>query len=124
MLAGTGLIVSGSGIALLATTKTAGLILLGTGLITGLAIGVLSYPCNYTLTATDLHIRCGMFEEEIPLTEVVKAEAVTSWLAAPALSVRRVRITLRHGSRLISPRDRTAFIADLTAHIAPPSATR
>ena len=37
----------------------------------------------------------------------------SSWESAPALSLRRVRIQLDKGHRIVSPLDREQFIADL-----------
>lgn len=74
---------------------------------------VITTPCRYTLTGDSLNIRCGLMFRSIPLDKVVKIEPSSSWESAPALSLRRVKITLDRGYRIISPIDREAFIEDL-----------
>jgi membrane protein YdbS with pleckstrin-like domain len=74
---------------------------------------LLTRPCRYTLTADTLHLRCGVFNETIPLSRIKSAELSSSWLSGPALSLKRVRIDLDKGSRLVSPVHREAFIAQL-----------
>ncbi len=74
---------------------------------------LLTYPCRYTLTADSLNIRCGLIRQSIPLTRIKSAEFSSSWLSAPALSLKRVRIQLDNGSRIVSPVDRQQFIDDL-----------
>jgi hypothetical protein len=53
----------------------------------------------------------------VPLAKIRSVKPSWSLLAAPALSLRRVKITFDHGSCLISPRDREGFIADLEARL-------
>ena len=93
-----------------------GVMILG-GLI-GALIAVFSIPCVYTLTDERLKIKCGLLEEDVPLATIRKAEKSSSTRSAPALSLRRVKITLEDGYRLISPKDRDGFITDLTARIS------
>lgn len=82
------------------------------GLITALA-----WPCEYLLSEQGLRIRCGLLVEDIPLHRIRGAEKSGSLWSAPALSIRRVRVVLDHGSRVISPRDRDGFIRDLQARL-------
>ena len=84
----------------------------------GALIAVFSIPCVYTLTDERLKIKCGLLEDNVPLATIKKAEKSSSTRSAPALSLRRVKITLEDGYRLISPKDRDGFIADLTARIS------
>jgi hypothetical protein len=58
-----------------------------------------------------------MLEDEIPLRKIRGAEKSGAPWSAPALSLRRVKITLEEGSRYISPKDRDGFIADLDARL-------
>lgn len=74
---------------------------------------IITTPCRYTLTSDSLNIRCGLMFRTIPLARIVKAERSSSWESAPALSLRRVRITLDRGYRIISPVNRDEFIVDL-----------
>ncbi len=74
---------------------------------------LLTWPCRYTLTDDSLNIRCGLLFRSVPLDQIQGAELSSSWESAPALSLRRVRIRLDRGYRIVSPIDREAFIADL-----------
>ena len=74
---------------------------------------VITTPCRYTLTSDSLNIRCGLLFRSVPLSRIVKVEPSASWESAPALSLRRVKITLDHGYRIISPVDRDTFMKDL-----------
>lgn len=89
------------------------IICLAMGLGTLLLNILLTYPCRYTLTADSLNVRCGFIHQTIPLERIQSAELSTSWLSGPALSLRRVRIRLDKGQRLLSPTDRERFIEDL-----------
>ncbi len=81
-------------------------------------IAALSIPCVYTLTDESLKIKSGMLEDEVPLRKIRGAEKSSSMWSAPALSLRRIKITLEDGSRSISPKDRDGFIIDLEARLA------
>lgn len=74
---------------------------------------IITTPCRYTLTSDSLNIRCGLLFRTVPLSQVQKVELSSSWESAPALSLRRVKITLDRGYRIISPVDRDVFIKDL-----------
>ena len=74
---------------------------------------LLTHPCRYTLTADTLNLRCGMINYTIPLDRIRSAELSSSWLSGPALSLKRVRIQLDRGCRLVSPVDREQFITEL-----------
>ena len=87
------------------------------GALTGALIAAFTVPCVYTLTDESLKIQCGVLEDDVPLARIRKVEKSSSALSAPALSLRRVRISLDDGYRLISPRDRDGFIADLIARL-------
>ena len=74
------------------------------------------FPTNYELGPDALKIRSGVIRTSIPYQEIRRVRASSSWLSAPALSLDRLEITYG-GSRttLVSPRDRVAFLRDLTA---------
>jgi hypothetical protein len=78
---------------------------------------LLTWPCRYTLTDDSLNIRCGMLFRSVPLSRVESAELSSTWESAPAMSLRRVKIVLDQGYRIVSPVDRQAFIADLIAAV-------
>src|ERR1700755_474196 len=74
------------------------------------------FPTNYELAPDALKIRSGLIRTSIPYQEIRRVRASNSWLSAPALSLDRLEITYG-GSRttLVSPRDREAFLRDLSA---------
>lgn len=71
----------------------------------------------YMITATTLETRCGPFRESIPLASITKVAASRSMMSGAALSLDRISII--HGrfgeETLISPREKQAFIHELTA---------
>ncbi len=83
------------------------------GLFLGILIARLSFPCRYALTDHMLVIQCGWDEDRIPLSRIRDVLPSRNLLAAPSLSLRRIKIHLDQGFLLISPRDREGFIADL-----------
>lgn len=79
----------------------------------GLPLSVL-VATRYTLTATDLVIRCGPFRWSIALAEITRLEATRDPLSSPALSLDRLRIEYGGGRAvLISPEPLEAFRAAL-----------
>jgi hypothetical protein len=94
-----------------------GIITIIAGVLIGSLMAAFAIPCVYTLTDESLKIKCGILEDDVPLTKIRKTEKSSSTCSVPALSLRRVKITLDDGYRLISPRDRDGFIADLTARL-------
>lgn len=85
--------------------------------IFGLSLGILTarltFPCRYVLTDHTLVIQCGWDEDRIPLSRIRDAIPSRNLLAAPVLSLRRIKIHLDQGFLLISPQDREGFITDL-----------
>lgn len=82
-----------------------------------LTLGVIvavTVPCRYTLTADDLLIRCGLIRQRIPLRTISRVEPSSSIVSAPALSLRRLKVSYGRRAQYISPRDRAGFIAELT----------
>jgi hypothetical protein len=118
VLVGAPLIVVAAGVFTLTNSVGAGIVTIITGLIVGGMIAALSIPCVYTLTDESLKIKSGMLEDEVPLRKIRGAEKSSSLWSAPALSLRRIKITLEDGSRSISPKDRDGFIIDLEARLA------
>lgn len=105
------------GVTTMTTSVVAGVISICTGLLVGALIAALTIPCEYTLTDDTLKIRSGLLEDDVPLRSIRRAEKSGSLWSAPALSLRRVKISTDRGMRLVSPRDRDAFIADLEARV-------
>jgi hypothetical protein len=97
--------------------RYAGFSLIGLGSAIGGLIGIFTLPCRYMLKETELHIQCGILQSVVPYKAIRRLELSCSLWAAPALSLNRVKIVLDEGFHLISPKDRSAFIADLQAHL-------
>jgi hypothetical protein len=79
-------------------------------LVLGRLVG---YPCEYTLTPTHLLIRFGVLQRRIAYDEITSVEPSCSVWSAPALSLRRVKVSYAGGFQLVSPKDREHFIASL-----------
>lgn len=84
-----------------------------TGAFILLIAGIFTLPCRYTLAADHLLIRCGVIRRRIPYSAITRVEPSSSLMSAPALSLRRLEVKHARGAQLISPRDRSAFIAAL-----------
>jgi uncharacterized membrane protein YraQ (UPF0718 family) len=117
ILIGTPVVTVAFGAFMLTKSIAAGTIAIFAGVLVGGMIAAFCIPCIYTLTDENLKIKAGMIEDDVPLKKIRKAEKSGSAWSAPALSLRRVKITLDHGYRLISPKDRDAFISDLDARL-------
>jgi hypothetical protein len=74
---------------------------------------LVGYPCNYTLTDAQLVIRSGLVRQRIAYRDITAIEASRSPWAAPALSLRRVKVSFSGRFQLVSPRERERFIDDL-----------
>ncbi len=118
VLIGLPIFIFGVGLFTLFVTVTGGLVAIACSLLTGCLIALTAWPCRYTLTDQSLRIKSGWLEDEVPLSRIRKAEFSRNPLSAPALSLNRIKLTLDDGSRLISPKDRAAFLADLEARLA------
>ena len=121
-LIGAPLVVMAVGAFTLTTSIGAGVVAMVTGLFVGGVIVALTLPCVYTLTDDGLKIKSGLLEDDVPLADILGAEMSGSLWSAPALSLRRVKIRLKNGARVISPQDRERFIADLEARLHPAKA--
>lgn len=108
------------GVSMLFVNLGAGLACTLTGTAFGLTIYALCHPTHYTLTDKALLIRSGWIEESVDLRRILHAEKSSSPWGAPALSLRRIKLTLHGGSCVISPKDRDAFLADLHTRLECP----
>jgi hypothetical protein len=73
---------------------------------------------SYTLTASELHVRCGPFAWRVPLREISAVTATRNPLSSPALSLDRLRIDFGRGrSIMISPEDKEAFVRELRQRV-------
>lgn len=102
--------------------RLVGLIFVGGGLIVIALIFTLALPCRYVLGPESLVIHCGVMTWTIPYREIERIELTYNLWIAPALSVTRVRIVMKGGIQLISPRQREAFLAELQGRLIPASA--
>lgn len=76
------------------------------------------FPTNYELTPDALKVRSGVIRTSIPYHEIRQVRASRSWLSAPALSLDRLEIAYGTSrTTLISPRDRAAFLRNLSSHV-------
>ena len=111
------------GIAMSGSSLIGALVCILMGLFMIPIIFLLAYPCGYTITEQNLIIRSGAFyAESIPLSQIRDAQFSSNPLSAPALSLRRIKISLPNGYRLISPINREEFIAELLSR-APAAAS-
>lgn len=74
-------------------------------------------PCRYRLGSERLEIQNGRYRDSIAYSDIRKLSRETSMDSAPALSIRRVRIEYRDGVKLVSPRQRDAFISELQRRV-------
>ncbi len=80
--------------------------------------GIFTVPCRYTLVSDSLTIRCGLIFIRVPYESIREIEPSSSWVSAPALSLRRVKISTASRFYLVSPVDREHFIQALTERCA------
>ena len=103
----------GLGCFILSLHKPLGCIIIFVAISAVLIIALLTMPCRYTLTDTDLKIQCGLIRQQIQLKNIQSVELSSNPLSAPALSLKRVKITFENGFQLVSPEDREGFIHEI-----------
>lgn len=74
------------------------------------------FETGYTITETELLVKCGPFREKIPFGKIRSVRRSRSLLSSPALSLDRLEI--RHsqgftGFTLVSPVDTATFLEEL-----------
>lgn len=80
--------------------------------------GLFVFPTNYELGPDALIVRSGLIRRSIPYHEIRQVRASRSPLSSPALSMDRLAIACGSSRTiLISPRDRAAFLRDLSTRI-------
>jgi hypothetical protein len=82
--------------------------------LTLLATGAFTVPCRYTLLTDTLSIRCGLICYQIPYDKIIRVEKTASLRSGPALSMRRVLVETDKKKHILSPKNRDAFIEDLS----------
>ena len=80
-------------------------------------MALFAFPCYYIIVDCSVKIKCGIIEEDLPLEKIQLVKKSSSFLSAPALSLKRVKISLDDGFRLVSPKDRDGFIEILKQKI-------
>ncbi len=69
---------------------------------------------RYTLTDSDLRVRCGPFRWRVALAEILSVTPTRNPLSSPAPSLDRLCIEYGSGkSIMISPKDKEAFLDEL-----------
>lgn len=68
---------------------------------------------EYVFDDKQLMVRSGPFRWRVPTDSISHVRPTRSWLAGPALSFDRLELIGAHGSLLVSPRDRRAFLEQL-----------
>ena len=105
--------VSGYGFYLLGDSVVGGIIAIATGIVVIALIVLFTVPCKYMVSDRFLEIRCGIFREKIKLEEIQKLSLSSNPLSSPALSLKRIRIDLVKGYRLVSPKEREEFMRNI-----------
>jgi Bacterial PH domain len=82
-----------------------------------LALALLSFPLYYEITARSLRIRCGLLQQEIPLSSIQTILPTRNPLIAAAWSLDRLQVNYQadHKPRLalIAPQDKDQFLYEL-----------
>jgi hypothetical protein len=78
---------------------------------------LLVWPCEYVLAPDHLLIRSGVLRWRVPYRDITRIEPSANPRSAPALSLRRVKISRIRGYVLVSPRDRDSFMAALRTRV-------
>jgi len=117
ILVATPLFIIGLGVYLIPISKEGSAIATLSGLFTGGLMAALAIPCRYILDEEGLLIQAGLMKEKIKYKSIRSAELSSNPLSAPALSLKRVKIILDSGFRLISPIDREEFIQEIKKKI-------
>lgn len=69
---------------------------------------------EYEITSDTLRIQAGPLRQQVPLKDITAVSTSHSWESAPALSLKRIRVTFANGRTvLISPADERGFLAML-----------
>ncbi len=89
----------------------------GSGLFTGGVFLLFGFPCKYTLAEDRVIIQSGILRQEALYSQIIGVKKSNNPLGAPALSIRRVKITMTKGFKLISPKNREQFIEELKSKL-------
>jgi hypothetical protein len=86
------------------------MILCAVAVLPPLLFALLAVPCQYELQPEQLLVQAGRLKWRIPYGDISAIEPSSNPHSAPALSLRRVKITHAGGAMLVSPRERDLFI--------------
>ena len=75
----------------------------------------ISVSIRYSISATELHIRClPFYNKSIGITSIKKVEVTRNFISSPAPSLDRIEIYFgKHDSIVISPKNKLQFMNDL-----------
>ena len=81
------------------------------------------WSTRYSISGAFLLVRSGPFSWVIPIEDITSIEPTRNATSSPAFSLDRLLIRYGHGAQLmISPKDKTQFIAELKKHLKPEAA--
>jgi len=75
-------------------------------------------PCRYTFLEDALSVRCGVVCYQIPFDAITGVEPTSTLASGPALSLKRVRVSVGRKKHILSPRERDRFIERLNQCVA------
>ncbi len=78
---------------------------------------LIGIPCRYTLASDHLLIQSGLIRQRIAYADITDVVPSRSLWAAPAMSLRRVKVSYRGRFQLVSPKERERFIGELRARV-------
>ena len=113
VIAGTAVVVGWAGYNAMQTDPNASKVLFASAALIVIIVFGLAVPCRYTLKDDHLIIRAGLIRFSVQYSDVVSVEPSRNPLSAPALSLKRVKIKLKRGYQLVSPKDRDGFMSEL-----------
>ncbi len=106
------------GVAFSGVSRAASVISLVAALFIVALCFAVAIPCQYVLAADHLFIQSGLIKRRIAYRDIKKIEPSSLPLSAPALSLRRVKISYGKTFQLVSPRERELFIQLLQERVA------
>ncbi len=75
------------------------------------------FSTRYVISESQLKIYCGPMNKVVNLDSIVSVNMTSSPIAAPALSLDRIRIVYnQHQEVFISPKNKEQFLAELKSH--------
>lgn len=100
------------------TSPEGSVISLSVAALAGAIFVAVAVPCRYTLQRDHLHIRSGFIQQRIAYKDITGVEPSRNPLSAPALSLRRVKVSYKGWFQQVSPLERERFIELLEERVA------